>query len=73
MVSHNKGMKINQKRGKKKVAFNEWKSTIQEVYENENDKECGIPPLFCYQLKITNVDVSRVKIDGVSLNYTRLD
>lgn len=43
---------------------------IQEVYENEHDKNIGIPPLFRYQLKITDVDVDRVQVDGVSLNYT---
>lgn len=45
----------------------EYKTTVIHVYENP--KENGIPPLFSYQTEIFDLDVSRVRLKGVEVNY----
>ena len=47
-----------------------WKSTIQEVYQHPTDKEAGMPPLFRFQVEVTDLDFERVKgVPEFKVNY----
>ena len=46
------------------------RTTILQVFENPEDEEDGIPPLFCAEVEFTNLDMERLKqVPNLKFDY----